>query len=133
MSILGRRVSKSVVITLVAVLVCLAGLLPVWTTARTHEVVLVASEMAFRLQSDPSTPNPVITVAAGETVRIVLKNRDRGMTHDFSVPALGAAIDPLESDEQAEITFEAPRTPGTYEYMCRPHRLMMKGTLRVTQ
>jgi plastocyanin len=29
--------------------------------------------------------------------------------------------------------FEVPTTPGTYEYVCRPHLAMMRGTLRVTQ
>ncbi len=133
MSILGKRVSIKWVTALAAAMVCLAGLLPVWTKGRTREVVLVASDMAFRLESDPSTPNPVITVSAGESVRVVLKNRDRGMTHDFAVPSLGAEMDALKSDEEDALTFDAPSTPGVYEYLCRPHKLMMKGTLRVTR
>lgn len=133
MSILGKRVSGQWVIAFAAMMVCLAGLLPVWTKGRVREVVLVASDMAFRLESDPSTPNPVITVSAGESVRVVLKNRERGMMHDFAVPSLGAATDAIKSDEQDAVTFDAPATPGTYEYLCRPHTLMMKGTLRVTK
>lgn len=133
MSILGKRVSASWVFAFAAALVGTAGLLPVWTKARVNEVVLVASDMTFRLASDPSTPNPVITVPAGETVRVVLKNRDRGITHDFAVPKLGAATEAIAGDEQDTVTFMAPSTPGNYEYLCRPHTVMMKGTLRVTQ
>ena len=133
MSILGKRVSGKTVVALATAMVCLAGLLPVWTKGSAREVVLVASDMTFRLESDPSTPNPVITVSAGETVGIVLKNRDRGMTHDFAVPAIGAEMDALGTDEQEDITFDAPAKPGTYEYVCRPHKLMMKGILRVTR
>ena len=133
MSILGRRVSNKWVTAFAAAMVCAVGLLPVWTKARVTEVVLVASDMAFRLESDPSMPNPVITVPAGETIRVVLKNRDRGMTHDFAVPSLGAATGAIKGDEQDAITFEVPAKPGTYEYVCRPHKLMMKGTLRVTE
>lgn len=133
MSILGKRVSARWVFAFAAALVGIAGLLPVWTKARVNEVVLVASDMTFRLESDPSTPNPVITVPAGETVRVVLKNRDRGITHDFAVPTLGAATEAIAGDEQDAVTFVVPSTPGNYEYLCRPHTLMMKGTLRVTQ
>jgi plastocyanin len=133
MSIMGRRVSGKWVMTFAAIIVCVVGLLPVWTKGRVREVVLVAQDMTFRLEADPSTPNPVITVSAGETVRVVLKNRDAGMMHDFAVPALGAAMDAVKSEQQQVITFEAPATPGSYEYLCRPHTLMMKGTLRVTK
>jgi plastocyanin len=133
MSILGKRVSTKWVMTFAAIIVCVAGLLPVWTKERTRDVVLVASDMAFRLEADPSAPNPVITVSAGETVRIVLKNRDGGMMHDFAVPSIGAAMEPIKTGQEQAITFEAPATPGSYEYLCRPHTLMMKGTLRVTR
>ena len=36
----------------------------------------------------------------------------------------------LESDDAV---FEMPKIPGTYEYICQPHALMMRGTLRVSQ
>jgi plastocyanin len=42
-----------------------------------------------------------------------------------------AATDMVGWNEQSEMIFEAPAEPGNYEYICRPHSLMMKGTLRV--
>jgi plastocyanin len=88
--------------------------------------------MAFYIEGD-STANPTIEARAGETLRIVLKNRDRGMTHDFAVPSVEAATQVLKWDEHDEITFDVPSEPGTYEYVCRPHVLMMKGTLKVVR
>ena len=133
MSVLGGRVPVKAVTALVAVMLCAGGLFPLLSKSGAHEIVLVAKDMAFHAGSDEGGPNPVIEVKAGETVRVVLRNRDRGMTHDFAVPAAGAAIEPLQWNNEDEVTFEAPKTPGTYQYVCRPHLLMMKGTLRVTK
>ena len=133
MSILGRRLSAKVVMAWVGAMVCAGGLIPVLTEgAPTHEFELVAKDMAFYAGSDGAA-NPVLEVRAGETVRVVLKNLDRGMMHDFAVPAVGAATEPVSWNDDETITFEAPKNPGTYEYVCRPHLAMMKGTLRVTQ
>jgi hypothetical protein len=87
--------------------------------------------MAFYVDGDSSTPNPTLEVKAGERVRVVLRNEDRGMTHDLAVPAVAAAMDAIRWDESGEVTFDAPDTPGTYEYVCRPHALMMRGIIRV--
>ncbi len=133
MSILGRKVSKKAVAAVAAIFIAVAGLLPVMTTARAREITLVARDMAFYLDEDESAANPVIVARPGETIRVVLRNRDRGMTHDFSVPASDAATDALDWNEEDAVTFDAPSEPGTYEYVCRPHLLMMKGTLRVTR
>jgi plastocyanin len=138
MSIWGRRVSVKAVIAVAAFFVAVVGLLPVMTltlgeSARPREVTLVAKDMAFYLASDLETANPVIQARPGETLRVVLQNRDRGLTHDFAVPAADAATDALSWNEEDQITFDAPDEPGTYEYVCRPHLLMMKGTLRVTR
>jgi plastocyanin len=64
-------------------------------------------------------------------VRIVLENRDRGMTHDFAAPALDAALGPITWNQTDALVFDVPESPGTYEYVCRPHRLMMRGTILV--
>jgi plastocyanin len=134
MSILGRHVSKGMLlktaIPVMAVLL-LAVALPALTSTPTREVTLVARGMAFYVEGDLRTPNPTIEVKAGERVRIVLRNEDRGMTHDFAVPALAAAMDAIRWSESADVLFDAPETPGTYQYECRPHRLMMRGVLRV--
>jgi plastocyanin len=115
----------------VAALMVMAALLPVTTRSVDREVTLVARGMAFYLESDPRTPNPTITLTAGETVRLVLKNEDRGMTHDLAAPALDAALRLLDWNEESDTTFDVPPEPGTYEYFCNPHRLMMRGLIKV--
>lgn len=130
MSILGRKVSLKVVAALVTFLV-FAALLPVMSEPRAREVTLVARDMAFYLEGDTRTPNPTIEVKAGERIRVVLRNEDRGMTHDFAVPALRVVTHLLRWNETGEIAFEMPGAPGTYEYVCNPHRLMMAGRIVV--
>jgi plastocyanin len=134
MSILGHEVSASVsmkVVVTIAGLMLLAALLPARSGPSTREVTLVARGMAFYVDDDPSTPNPTLEVKAGERVRVVLRNEDRGMTHDFAVPVVAAAMNAIRWNESGDMTFDVPDTPGTYEYVCRPHALMMRGTIRV--
>jgi plastocyanin len=130
MSIWGRKISVKAVVALVFAMIGVAGLLPVRTKGQPREIVLVAKGMAF-YTSGTNTANPEITVRPGESIHVVLKNEDRGMTHDFAVPAVKAATDPLDWNQEGGVTFEAPDKPGTYEYICQPHVLMMKGTLKV--
>jgi plastocyanin len=87
--------------------------------------------MAFYLEGNLQAPNPTIEVEAGERIRIVLRNQDRGMTHDFAVPSFAAALKPVSWNESGEVVLDIPSQPGTYEYVCRPHSLMMRGTIRV--
>ena len=130
MSVLGQRLSAKAIGALVGLMV-LAALLPALSSTPAREVTLVAKGMAFYLDGDLNTPNPVIEVKAGERVRVVLRNEERGMAHDFAVPALDVALNPVSWNESEDLVLEAPSEPGTYDYVCRPHRLMMKGTIRV--
>ena len=129
MSIWGRQVSEKL-IGIVVVFVLVGAMLAAvsWTPER--EVTIVVRGMAFYLEGD-STPNPTLTVKAGERVRIVVRNEDRGFVHDFAVPDVDTAVDQVSWKETAAATFEMPSTPGTYRYVCRPHQLMMSGTLIV--
>ena len=131
MSILGHRVSTKVAATVVGCLL-LAALLPAVTRTPPREVVLVVKGMAFYLESDLSTPNPIIEARAGERVRVVVRNQDRGLTHDFAVPVIGAVTHEIPWNQSDEVVFDLPDTPGVYEYVCQPHRLMMRGTIRVS-
>ena len=132
MSILGRKVSAKVVAAMAAMLL-LVALLPAVSSTPTREITLVVKGMAFYLEGDLTTPNPTIEVKAGERVRVVLRNQDRGMTHDFAVPAV-ASCDERDRLERVRTTScsMCRTTPGTYEYVCQPHRLMMRGTIRVS-
>jgi plastocyanin len=131
MRILGRQISGKLVAAL-ALAMIVAALLPVMTQSRVdREINLVVRDMTFYVDGDTDRPNPVLTLRRGERVRIVLTNDERGMTHDFAVPAFGAATSLVNWNEQDDVVVTAPDEPGTYEYVCNPHRLMMKGTLTV--
>ena len=130
MSIWGHRVSaKSIAVVVLFVLVGALAAAVSRTPAR--EITLVVKGMAFYLEGDPATPNPTIVVNAGERIRIVLRNEDRGFSHDFAIPGLDGAVDQVNWNEAASETFDMPDAPGTYDYICHPHRLMMNGTLVV--
>lgn len=144
MSILGRHIPLRILVTVVLVLVVTGGVLvraalpalgttlwwpPAGGPAR--DIVLVVRNMAFYLEDDPATPNPTIRLQPGERVRIVLRNVDRGMIHDFAVPALQTAVDAVRWNEEGDVVLAAPSSPGTYQYVCRPHEAMMNGKLIV--
>ena len=131
MSVLGQPLSAKLVAVLAGLMLVVA-LLPAVSSTPTRKIALVAKGMAFYLEADLQTPNPTIEVKAGERVRIVLRNQDRGMTHDFAVPTLDAALTPIGWNESGDVVLDVPRQPGTYQYVCRPHSLMMQGTIRVT-
>jgi plastocyanin len=130
MSIWGHRVSAKLIAIVVASVV-VGAIVAAVSRAPAREITLVAKGMAFYLESDPGTPNPTIRVKAGERVRIVLRNEDRGFNHDFALPAIDTAVDQINWNETSAANFDMPGRPGTYEYICRPHRLMMSGTLIV--
>ena len=130
MSILGRNVSWKAIAAMALIMV-LAVLLPALSNTPSREITLVVRDMTFYLEDDLDTPNPTLEVQAGERVRVVLRNQDRGLTHDFSVPAVGAGVSPIRWNESDTVVFDVPSTPGTYEYYCNPHRLMMRGAIRV--
>jgi plastocyanin len=130
MSILGRRISRKAIAAMAAVML-LVALLPALSSTPRREVTLVVRGMAFYLESDLETPNPIIEVKAGERVRIVVKNQERGVTHDFAFPAARTVMKELTWNQTGQVRFTAPTRPGTYEYFCQPHRLMMKGIIQV--
>ena len=95
-----------------------------------HEIRLVVRDMTYYVEGN-SAPNPALTVRRGEQVRVVLRNEDAGMTHDFAVPAWNARTPRLDGGEEAVVQFQASEQPGVWTYSCTPHGQMMRGTLRV--
>jgi plastocyanin len=130
MSILGRKIPVRVIAAVVVAMV-VGAFIPLLSKTPSREITLVARGMAFYDANDPRVPNPTIEVRAGETVRLVLRNEDRGLAHDFAAPALAAAVDLVDWNDAGEVTLDVPDQPGAYEYYCRPHRLMMRGTIQV--
>jgi plastocyanin len=97
-----------------------------------REVTLIARGMTFEVDGQGDASNPVIKVAAGERVRLVLRNEAPGLLHDVAIPAWNVAVDPIRAGETTEVTFTAPHAPGRAEYHCRPHAELMNGFVEVS-
>lgn len=98
-----------------------------------RDVVVIARGMMFVMEDDADVPNPVITLRAGERVRLTLKNDAPGLLHDFVIPAWDVEIPQIRAGDTRAVTFSVPATPGRFEYRCRPHSEMMKGFVEVTR
>ncbi len=77
-----------------------------------EEIQLEAANFRF----DPAT----ITVKAGETVRLVVANKD-GAPHNLYSPEAALAYTLLPAGVVQSVTFTAPTTPGTYLTVCTFH------------
>ena len=129
-----RRPLRSVIAAGAAVVVAVAvaaAAMVAGASAPTHDITLVARDMAFYLP-EGTQPNPRIEVPAQEEVRLTLVNRDAGIDHDLAVTSLGVGSEPIHGDGSSVVLeFRAPREPGEHEYVCRMHGRMMRGTLVV--
>jgi plastocyanin len=95
-----------------------------------RSIVLVASGMAFYVEGT-TDKNPTLNVKAGERLRLVLRNDDPGVTHDFVVPDWQIATRALDGKGRDEILLTVPNRRGTTAYICKPHASMMRGTIVV--
>lgn len=100
-----------------------------------REIVLVADDMAFYLDGATGAEriaNPTLTLGRGETVRLVLVNRDPGMDHDWGSRGLDAGTSVIPGDGgTTSVRIEAPAEPGRHEYVCSLHARMMRGVIEV--
>lgn len=99
--------------------------------APSREVVLVVRDMSFYADGQLDTPNPVLQLRAGERVRLVLRNEESGMRHNFAVPALDVATRELNGEGSTHVDFVVPRKTGRHEYICTPHAVMMRGVIEI--
>lgn len=95
-----------------------------------REIRLVVRDMTYYAEGD-AAPNPTLRVGRGEQVRVVLRNEDAGMIHDFAIEAWKARTPGLNAGQEAVVRFRAPTQPGVSSYSCTPHGAMMRGTIRV--
>ena len=98
--------------------------------ASPREITLVTRDMAFYLEGG-NTPNPVLTMGAGETVRVVLRNEDVGIAHNFEVGAWGQDVPAVERGSSTSALIDAPDRPGRHVYVCGPHSALMRGIINV--
>jgi plastocyanin len=118
---------------LVTAVVVVFSLLPMIASSQRDEVRdvrLVVRDMSFYVEGSKE-PNPTLTFRAGEQVRIVLRNEDAGMDHDFSVVAWQAKTKLLEGRGEDTVLIKVPSSKGTESYTCTPHSEMMRGTIRI--
>lgn len=128
----GRRfLTLATVLLVAAATASWLGARVTGSSAPLTEVTLVARDMAFYLPGDPR-PNPTLTFARGERVRLVLKNEDPGMEHDFAAQSLRLGSKMLrQSGTSTALEFRLPDAAGLHEYLCSLHPTLMRGVVEV--
>jgi plastocyanin len=122
----------SVLITAgVALGLAVVSLLSVVAGPRTAErqIVLVAKNMAFYVEGG-TEPNPVLRLSAGEQVRLVLRNEEPGVLHDFAVADWKVGTRRIREGSDS-VVFRVPDAPGRTVYVCNPHARMMRGIIEI--
>ena len=118
-------------IGLLAVLIAVvAAVLPriVDTREQVHEIRLLAKNMTYYADGSED-PNPTLRLVPGEQVRVTIRNDDRGMSHDFGIPAFRVGTGIVEFGTEKSVTFKVPDNPSAATYICTPHSAMMSGRI----
>ena len=128
----NRTLAGGIIIAVAALAATLLPMLASTSRDDVREIRVVTRDMSFYVDGQ-TEPNPTITLRAGERVKLILRNEDPGMSHDFVVKAWAVGTKLLEDrGEQDSITFRVPDSRGTTTtYHCTPHAKMMSGTLRI--
>jgi len=131
MQTIKRHVRVSLVILL---LVCAGMLLPrlVATRDAIRDVRITARDMSFQVENVGGL-NPTMALTAGEQVKVTIRNEDKGMLHDFSIPEWGVRTGVVEWGSERSITFRVPANASTLSYICTPHSAMMSGRIVVSK
>jgi plastocyanin len=130
-----KTISRHVRVSLVVLLLVSAGmLLPrlVDTREAIREIRITARDMSFLVQ-DIAGPNPTLALTAGEQVKVTIRNEEKGMLHDFSIPEWGVRTGSVEWGTERSITFRVPAAASTLSYVCTPHSMMMSGRITVSK
>jgi plastocyanin len=93
-----------------------------------HEIRLVAKNMTYYANGNQD-PNPPLRLVPGEQVRVIFRNDDRGMSHDFGIPTFGVGTGIVEFGTEKSVTFKVPGNPSAATYICTPHSAMMSGRI----
>lgn len=126
-----RRYIRVGVVLLAAV--CLTALLPIIGSSResdVREVRLVARDMTYYVDGQME-PNPTLKFRAGERVKVVLRNEDEGMEHDFTVRAWQVGVPIIDGKGSDAVTFTVPHLRGSHSYSCTPHSSSMRGVIEI--
>jgi hypothetical protein len=128
---------STVRIVVVAAIAC-AVLVPIVVASRDgdgdaalREVRVVARDMTYYVDGQQAA-NPTLRLKAGERIRLVLRNEDGGMTHDFVIKDWNVATKTLDEKGQEDaVVFRVPNRRSTAAYQCTPHSEMMRGSVQV--
>jgi plastocyanin len=95
-------------------------------TSATHEVVLIAKDVAFRQPDHPDDANPTIHLKKGETVKLTLLNQEpEKVLHCFAIGGLNVkTAHNLATGESETLTF-TPKEKGVFSYACLMHPMMV--------
>jgi hypothetical protein len=126
----NRAIIVAVLLTAAALVVSLLPMLASSDRGKIREVRLITRDMTFYVEGSDE-PNPTLVFRAGEQVRILLKNEDAGMEHDFSVPGWQTKTRLLSGRGEDSLLITVPAVKGTEAYTCTPHAEMMRGTIRI--
>lgn len=130
-----QRQARRPTVRVLSILCLLGGIalaaLAAGSKSEVRDIRLVARGVAFYVDGRPEA-NPVLRVAAGERIRLLFRNEDRGMAHNFAVSGwrLSQAL-PLEPGETASVVVRVPDRPGRHAYVCTPHATLMHGVIEV--
>src|SRR5687768_1004461 len=130
-----QRITRHIGAWLVIAVVAVAGTFLAHVAAsreNTREIHLMVRDMAFRFDADAAV-NPTLELSPGEQVRLTLRNEDRGMVHDFSIPQWGVQTGNVQWGEEKTITFKVPHGGGAPTYICTPHSAMMSGRIVIAK
>jgi plastocyanin len=103
---------------------------PVMFTARTTVLVIEMSGIAF-VYPDGSI-NSGATVAVGDTIEWVNRDAVQHTATSNVEPAGGASFDSGSMLQGTTFRF-APAVPGTWEYFCEVHPVLMQGATITVQ
>jgi plastocyanin len=130
-----QAINRHIRVSLVVLLLTGAGMfLPRLVASREsiREIRITARNMAFHVDSLAEL-NPGLALTAGEQVKVIFRNEDRGMLHDFGIPAWGVQTGGVEWGTERTITFKVPPAASAAAYTCTPHSAMMSGRIIVAK
>src|SRR6188474_2657593 len=107
-----QRITRHIGSWLVIIVVAVAGTFLARVGAsreNARDIRLTVRDMAFRLDAADAV-NPALELSPGEQVRLTLRNDDRGMVHDFTIPQWGVRTGNVEWGREKTITFKVPDT-----------------------
>lgn len=116
-----------------AIALVVAALLPIIGSSREAEpleVRLIIRDMTYYIDGQDQ-PNPTLTFRAGERVKLVLRNDDEGMEHDFRVRAWDVGTSIISGKGLDSVTFTVPQLRGSHVYSCTPHPSSMRGMIEI--